>query len=129
MSAASDPLQAALFARLSASLAPVPLCDAVRQGQAFPYVTLGEDIVTPGAAVDVETEEIVTTLHVWSDQGGLHEAKTIMAAIKAALHNRPLTVAGFRPVRPLFRHATAFTQPDGVIRHGVIQFRALLERP
>ncbi|WP_372396214.1 DUF3168 domain-containing protein [Azospirillum sp. HJ39] len=97
-------------------------------GRTKPYVTIGEDVVTPGPAVDVESEEIVTTLHVWSEHAGLSEAKVIMGQIKDALHNRPLTVAGFRPVRLLFLHSRAFTQPDGMIRHGVIQFQARIER-
>lgn len=129
MSAAGDPLQVALYGRLSAVLAPIGVFDGVRQGQAYPYVTIGEDVATPGPLVDVESEEIVTTLHAWSDQGGFFEAKTMLAQIKAALHDRPLAVTGFRPVRLLYRHSTVFTQPDGVIRHGVIQFRALIERP
>ncbi|WP_372400742.1 DUF3168 domain-containing protein (plasmid) [Azospirillum sp. HJ39] len=128
MTSASDPLQAALFARLSSTPAMVPVLDAVRTGQEKPYVTIGEDVVTPGPAVDVESEEIVTTLHVWSEHAGLSEAKVIMGQIKDALHNRPLTVAGFRPVRLLFLHSRAFTQPDGMIRHGVIQFQARIER-
>ncbi|WP_052710352.1 DUF3168 domain-containing protein [Azospirillum thiophilum] len=128
MSAAADPLQAALYVRLSSTPAMVPVLDAVRTGRPKPYVTIGDDVVTPGPTVDVESEEIVTTLHVWSDQAGLSEAKVIMGQIKDALHNRPLTVAGFRPVRLLFLHSRAFTQPDGMIRHGVIQFQARIER-
>lgn len=128
MSAAADPLQAALYARLSGTTGMPPVLDAVRTGQAKPYVTIGEDVVTPGPAVDVESEEIVTTLHVWSDHAGLSEAKVIMGQIKDALHNRPLPVDGFRPVRLLFLHSRAFTQPDGMIRHGVIQFQARIER-
>lgn len=128
MSAASDPLQAAAYARLSEELDPVPVFDAVPQGQAFPYVSFGEDVVTPGPAVDVEDEEILLTLHAWSDYAGGREVRELLGRIKAALHDRPVTVAGFGAARCLFRHSTAFLQPDGVIRHGVIQFRARLTR-
>lgn len=129
MSTAADTLQAALYARLTAALAPVPVFDGAPAGQPYPYVTIGDVSASAGLLVDVEAEEHLVTAHVWSDQGGYAETNTLLAAIKTALHDRPLTVAGFEPVRPVYRSSTVFTQPDGVIRHGVIQFRALIVRP
>ena len=129
MSTAADTLQAALYARLTAALAPVPVFDGAPAGQSYPYATIGDVSASAGPLVDVETEEHLVTVHVWSDQGGYAETNTLLASIKTALHDRPLTVAGFEPVRPVYRSSTAFTPPDGVIRHGVIQFRALIVRP
>ncbi|SMH30550.1 DUF3168 domain-containing protein [Azospirillum agricola] len=127
MSLAADPLQAALYARLTPAVAPVPVVESMPQGQPYPFVSIGETSATPSTLVDVEAEEHLVTLHVWSDQD-YPEANGLLARIRTALHDRPLTVAGFRPARLLFRHSTVFTQPDGVIRHGVIQFRALVLR-
>ncbi|MBP2303423.1 DUF3168 domain-containing protein [Azospirillum picis] len=125
MSAASWPLQVAILAALRPALAPVPVLDDVPQGQAFPYVAIGEDVATPGPLVDVDSEEIDATIHVWSRYAGRKEAKEMMAAIKAALHDQSLAVAGQELALLRFAFEALFVEPDGLTRHGVIRFRAL----
>ncbi len=126
MSAASWPLQKALFTALTEALAPVPVLDDVPQGQAFPYVVIGEDTVTDWPMLgDDEAEEIAVTIHVWSRYAGRKEAKELMGTIKAALHQQTLTVDGQQLVTLRFAFETLFMDPDGLTRHGVIRFRAL----
>lgn len=125
MSAASWPLQVAILAALRPALAPVPVLDDVPQGQVFPYVVIGEDVVTPGPLVDADSEEIDTTIHVWSRYAGRKEAKELMAGIVTALHDRRLSVTGQDLVLLRFAFETLFIEPDGLTRHGVIRFRAL----
>lgn len=125
MSAASWPLQVAILTALRPALDPVPVLDDVPQGQAFPYVVIGEDVTTPGALIDIDSEEIDATLHVWSRYAGRKEAKELMAAVKAALHDQPLAVDGQDLVLLRFSFETLFIEPDGLTRHGVIRFRAL----
>lgn len=123
---ASWPLQVAILATLRPALAPVAVLDDVPQGQAFPYVVIGEDVTTPGPLIDIDSEEIDATIHVWSRYAGKMEAKQLMGAIKAALHDQPLAVDGQTLVMLRFAFETLFLDPDGVTRHGVLRFRALL---
>ncbi|KAA0592947.1 hypothetical protein J2848_005697 [Azospirillum lipoferum] len=126
MSASSWPLQVAVLAALQPALAPVPVLDDVPQGQAFPYVVIGEDTVTDWPMLgDDEAEEIDLTLHVWSRYAGRKEAKHLMAAIKTALHQQPLPVDGQQLATLRFSFETLFVEPDGLTRHGVLRFRAL----
>ncbi|SMH29742.1 DUF3168 domain-containing protein [Azospirillum agricola] len=126
MTGASWPLQVAILAALRPALAPVAVLDDVPQGRAFPYVVIGEDVTTPGPLVDADAEEIDATLHVWSRYAGRKEAKKLMGAIKAALHDQPLPVVGHDLVLLRFAFETLFLEPDGLTRHGVLRFRALL---
>ncbi|MBY6265571.1 DUF3168 domain-containing protein [Azospirillum sp. 412522] len=118
--------QVAILAALRPALDPVLVLDDVPQGQAFPYVVIGEDVVTDWPMLgDDEAEEIDLTLHVWSRYAGRKEAKTLMAAIRTALHQQPLQVDGQQLVTLRFAFETLFIEPDGLTRHGVIRFRAL----
>lgn len=127
MSSASWPLQVAILAALRPALSGVAVLDDVPQGQAFPYAVIGEDVVTDWSMLDRDGEDIDTTIHVWSRYAGKKEAKLLMATIKAALHERPLTVAGQHLVVLRFTFETLFLEPDGKTRHGVLRFRALLQ--
>lgn len=126
MTSASWPLQVAILAALRPAVAPVAVLDDVPQGQAFPYVVIGEDVTTPGPLIDIDSEEIDTTIHVWSRYAGKMEAKELMATVKAALHDQPLAVDGQTLVLLRFAFETLFLEPDGLTRHGVLRFRALL---
>ena len=129
MSAASWPLQKALFTALKVALGDaVPVLDDVPQGQAFPYVVIGEDTVTDWPMLgDDEAEEIDTVIHVWSRYAGKREVKELMGTIKVALHQQSLPVDGPQLVTLRFAFEAVFLEPDGLTRHGVIRFRALLQ--
>lgn len=128
MSAASWPLQVALFSALEAALAPVPVHDDVPPDSAFPYVVLGDDVATDWSTVAGDGEEIDATIHVWSRYAGRMECKELLAKVKDALHERRLDVAGQQLVSLRFAFETTFLEPDGQTRHGIIRFTARLER-
>ena len=68
-------LQGALHTLLSSSLT---VYDAVPQGAAFPYVTVGDDTLVNWSAKGEGKVEITTTIHTWSRYTGRRECKEIM---------------------------------------------------
>ena len=126
-------LQQAVYATLSADaaltalLGPGRIHDDVPQGSRPPYVTFGPAAVQDWSAGSEPGTEHLLTLHVWSDACGKAEAQAILAALRAALHDRPLAVAGHVLVN--LRHERSETRrtPDGERIHGLARFRAVTE--
>ncbi|MCR6646550.1 MAG: DUF3168 domain-containing protein [Terricaulis sp.] len=93
----------------------------------FPYLTLGRLEARPADASEAEALEHVVTLHVWSRYGGRAEALDVIAAVRAALHNSPLTLLGRKLVLMLVSFTDVFRSGDGRTTHGVVRVRALTE--
>lgn len=93
----------------------------------FPYLTLGRLEARPADASEAEALEHVVTLHVWSRYGGRAEALDVIAAVRAALHNSPLTLLGRKLVLMLVSFTDVFRSGDGCTTHGVVRVRALTE--
>jgi len=94
----------------------------------FPYVTIGEDILTEW---DTDTGTGYTasiTIHTWSRSDGRKEAKTIQGLIYDTLHNTPLSMTGYTML--LIRQETENTllDPDGKTRHGVQVYNSIIQR-
>lgn len=117
-------LQKAVFEALSGTLT-VPVYDDVPQGAAMPYVAIGDSTIAPAGTKTGDGEDHSLTLHVWSQYAGRREVKELLGQIKAALHGRPLVLAGHALVRLRFDFASDFADVDEQIRHGVIRFAAL----
>ncbi|MGE3142550.1 MAG: DUF3168 domain-containing protein [Hyphomonadaceae bacterium] len=93
----------------------------------FPYATLGRVEARAADAADASAIEHVVTLHVWSRYGGRAEAIDCIAALRAALHDAPLAIAGRRLVLLLATYADVFRAGDGRTTHGVLRLRAITE--
>jgi hypothetical protein len=133
MSDASNALQVAIYNRLTNELS-VPVYDHVPQADdagadaAFPYVTIGEDSLEQ---YDTDTSDGfngTVVIHVWSRHRGRKEVKSIQGEIYDALHRHNLQVAGYHTILCYYLNSTSFMDVDGLTRHGVSQFRVLLER-
>ena len=133
MTSASWALQKSIHARLVADAAVVAalggqrVYDDVPRSGAFPIVTFG--ITTErdwSTATDGGSEHIVT-LHVWSRAAGRHEADGIIAAIRAALHDQALALAGHRLINLRQELAEVRRDPDGETFHGIVRLRAVTE--
>lgn len=102
--------------------------DAVPQGQAFPYVTLGEDNHNEWDTVTSLGSDASITVHTWSRERGRKETKAIQGEIYDALHRAEMTHPGYRIVSIDWEGSQSFMDADGLTRHGVQTFRILLER-
>jgi hypothetical protein len=127
------PLQQAVFAVLAADaalavlLGPGRVYDDVPQGTPRPYVTLG-----PATAQDWSTgtehgTEHLLTVHVWSGARGKKQAHEILGAIRAALHDQPLTLAAHRLINLRHERSEIRRTPDGEAIHATARFRAVTE--
>lgn len=94
---------------------------------AFPYVAIGEEIYDPADTDDAFARETLLTVHTFSRYLGDKEAKSIMDAIKAALHDGALTFGTEKFVFCYLESSAIATEPDGVTRHGVQNFRIYTE--
>lgn len=94
---------------------------------AFPYATLGRMESRLAEAASQSAIEHAVTLHVWSRHGGRAEAIEAIGALRAALHDAPLSVEGRRLVFIFAQFADVFRSGDGVTTHGVLRLRAITE--
>ena len=125
-------LQKAIYERLSSdvplgALIAGRIYDNVPGDAGFPYMTLGEAQVSDWSTGDSEGGEHRLTFHVYSRGGGRAEAKTILGAVNAALHDASLTPENARLVSLRFLDAETRREPDGITWRGTIRFRALTE--
>jgi hypothetical protein len=130
---ASWSLQKAIFdalsadAALTALLEPGRIYDDVPQGSPLPYISLGQATAQDWSTGSEEGTEHLLTVHVWSGARGKKQAHEILGAIRAALHDRPLTLAGHRLVNLRHEHSEVRRAPDGETIHGLARFRAVTE--
>ena len=101
--------------------------DDVPRGASFPYVTIGATSERDWSTASEGGGEHILTLHVWSKSPGRRETEIIAAELRAALHDRPLALDGFRLVN--LRHELTDTRrdPDNELYHGVVRMRAVTE--
>ncbi|HWB46503.1 MAG TPA: DUF3168 domain-containing protein [Hyphomicrobiaceae bacterium] len=133
MSSAALSLQQAIFASLTADAALTALLggpriyDGAPQGSAFPYLTFGQSTARDWSTATDDGKEHIFTIHVWSRTRGTSEAQAIMDAVRAALHDQPLTLDGHRLVNLRAEFSDSRRDPDGQTMHGMVRFRAVTE--
>ena len=125
-------LQKAIYAKLSdaaitgASVADVPVYDDIPEGTSAPYINIGEETAINDGTKAVDAVEHTLTIHVWSEYRGRYEIKHIMEQVYQNLHNAAITVSGASLVNIRQEFATTLEEPDGITRHGVMRFRAIV---
>lgn len=131
-------LQIAVYNALSADAPLVALVQGIYDNvtqvsdpgdnSAFPFLTIGDGLQREW---DTNTElghEAEFRIHVWSRAHHSLEAKQIADAVISVLHHGTLTISGAS-----FIGCDYVTQnmdvrdPDGVTRHGVIEFRIVYD--
>lgn len=126
-------LQTSIHARLTAdpaviaALGSARIYDDVPRGAEFPYVTFGETTLRDWSTGGEEGSEHIVTLHVWSHAAGRREAQAVMGAVRTALHDQPLSLAGHRLVNLRHEFSDARRDPDGETYHGIVRLRAVTE--
>uniref|UniRef100_B0SVZ2 DUF3168 domain-containing protein n=1 Tax=Caulobacter sp. (strain K31) TaxID=366602 RepID=B0SVZ2_CAUSK len=132
MSAGPDAaLTAALVETLKAAPAVTTLvaqrvhADAPRH-PVYPCVSMGRQESRPFGP-DADALEHLVTVTCASKFGGPEEARAVTAAVRAALHNAPLSVAGRRLVTLRVTYADVFRAADRELSLGVLRVRAVTE--
>jgi len=126
-------LQQSIFAALTADAALTALLgagriyDDVPQGSPLPYVTLGQATARDWSTAGEDGTEHTLTLHVWSNARGKKQVHEILGAVRAALHDQPLALAGHRLINLRHEFSEARRDADGETIHGTARFRAVTE--
>lgn len=107
--------------------APARVFDDQPAEPIYPFVTLGEVQSRAADGALVAGLDHAVTVHVWSRHGGKAEAMDVLAALRAALHDQPVAVAGRHLVLLLVSFVDVFRSGDGRSFHGVLRLRALTE--
>jgi Protein of unknown function (DUF3168) len=127
MSDPSLPVQKAMVgAMTAASIAGGRIYDQAPTAAQFPYVTVGDCQVVPDKADCIDGAEIFPQVDVWSRATGFPETKQIAAQVLAALDDKPLVVDGYHLTVFEFVDVRYVRDPDGITRHGILNFHGLL---
>ena len=100
--------------------------DDVPEGTAYPYVVIGEETDTNIGTKDLDANEHTLTMHVWSQYRGRKEIKNIMSQIYTSLHNSVIYLSGATLVNIRHEFEQTLLESDGITRHGVMRFRAVV---
>jgi hypothetical protein len=124
-------LQKAIFAQLDGSIvglsaANISVFDDVPENTSYPYVVIGEETATNNGSKDLDGLEYTLTVHVWSNYRGRREIKEIMQSVYENLHDTAITVTGASLVNVRQEFNTTLAENDGITRHGVMRFRAVV---
>ena len=131
MSLHSWELQKAIFTTLSGSVrgmdaVNVPVFDDVPEGTEYPYVVIGEETAANNGTKTLDGIEHTLTIHAWSRYRGRREIKEIMQSVYENLHNTDISVSGASLVNIRQEFNTTLAETDGITRHGVMRFRAVV---
>ena len=107
-------------------IASVSVYDDVPENTAYPYVILGEETSANSGTKSLDAIEHTLTLHVWSQYRGRREIKEIMQSVYSLLHNTAITVTGASLVNIRQEFNNTLMENDGITRHGVMRFRAVV---
>ena len=94
---------------------------------AFPYVTIGEDVIVEWDTDDSLGANATVTVHTWSRKAGRKECKAIQSHIFDALARKEISVSGYTLVTIEFEGEETFLDFDGETRHGVSTFRIYID--
>ena len=100
--------------------------DDVPENTGYPYIVIGEETAVNIDTKDKDAHEHTLTIHVWSQYRGRKEIKNIMSSVYTLLHNASITVSGASLVNIRHEFENTLTEADGITRHGIIRFRAVV---
>ena len=106
---------------------PARIHDEPPAQRVWPLVVFGRAQTRPWGGLDGEGLEHVLTLTCLSRFDGTEEAKAVVAALRARLHNAELTLDGWRLVNLRVTYGDVFRAADGKTVQGVIRLRAVTE--
>ena len=123
-------LQTAIYGQLSGDSALTALVtgvfDDVPENTNYPFVRIGEETILDNSTKDLQGQEITITIHAYSEYRGKREVKQILGAIYDALHDSDMIVSNANLINFRFEFSDIVTESDGITRHGVMRFRAVI---
>ena len=130
MSVGQFALQEAIYSALNVSAITSDLnCAVVNEptnDQSYPFIQLGEDRVDDYSTKVEAGGEYELNFDIWSHYNGSKECMQIMDKIHDLLHDSSISVTGFNLVNIQLDYSDILKDPDGVTRHGVMRFRAII---
>lgn len=102
--------------------------DYVPDGQAFPYVVVGEGTANDWDTFDVGGDDLTVDLHVWSRSYGFSEANAISGHLHRLLHRKPLALTQHTFISCVWDTTINTRDPDGMTRHALCRFRILTQK-
>lgn len=123
-------LQTAIYARLSDALSVSVYSEgSVPDGLMARYVVIGADTLLPWSTDGRVGFEATITIHTWdttADNRSLLSTKSIMGQIHNALNRASFAITGYNLIGIDYEFGDTLIDPDGLTRHGIQRFRALL---
>tara|TARA_R110001592_G_scaffold147011_1_gene371406 strand:- start:71 stop:472 length:402 start_codon:yes stop_codon:yes gene_type:complete len=124
-------LQTAIYTKLSTdsnltTTLGASVFDDIPENTPYPYVQLGEDTAIDYSTKDQTGSEVTVNIDVWSRYRGSLQAKNIMDRVHTLLHDSSLSVTGSNFINMRFEFSDIIRDPDGITRHGVMRFRAIM---
>lgn len=127
-------LQAAIVARLKADTTlaallgdPPRVWDRPPPDAAFPHLSIARWESKPWGGVEAEGTEHALTLACASRFAGSEEARAVIAAAAAALHDAPLSPEGWRLTSLRCVYTDVFRGPERESTLGLLRLRAVTE--
>ncbi|MFG1400314.1 DUF3168 domain-containing protein [Xanthobacter sediminis] len=114
-------------ATLGALLGGPRVHDVPPRDAEFPFVALGEAVVSDWSTATEAGSEQSLTLHAFSRSGGRAEAFALAAAVGQALHDAPLALDGHRLANLRATTCEVVREKDGRTFHALVRFRAVTE--
>lgn len=131
----ADATLTGMLASVKGSSPAIPaVVDGPLEGQAYPYVAVGDHLSIPDNDLTSYGREITETLHVWtrarSNAPGQNIANRIAALLdhQTAALSTALAPFGHRCVRIDLEFDQALRDPDPEIRHHVLRFRIITDQ-
>tara|TARA_Y100000114_G_C11720152_1_gene308037 strand:+ start:107 stop:514 length:408 start_codon:yes stop_codon:yes gene_type:complete len=100
--------------------------DEAPENSSFPYITMGTGQAVDYSTKDLDGSEVSIVLDVWSRYKGSKEVKNLMDRVHTLLHDSNLSVTGHNLINMRFEFGDVLRDPDGITRHGVMRFRAVM---
>jgi len=126
-------LQKAIYSTLSsanitdeAGNAITGVFDDLPEGTAYPYIVIGDDTATNISSKGKDMHEHTLNIHIWSQYRGRRDIKEIMGRVYTALNDVSLSVSGALGINIKHEFDTTIVEGDGITRHGIMRFRAVV---
>jgi len=126
----SQAIRNAIYTRLTGDATLMALItavyDDVPESTTYPYISLGDDSDINYGTKTIDGVQYVINIHVWSRYRGVKEATAIIERVYTLLNDYAMIVTGASLTHIRQEFNTVTVDNDGITRHGIIRFRAVV---